>query len=112
MGKRRPVPTPDGHQQCYRCLAMKSLADFEPSRERAVGVAASCRPCLTRYRAERAEVRQIVAESLARMDAAQYRSNGAIQPPLKRLLPHEWKTAEYFRGVDAVRRRQRLQRGE
>ena len=110
MGKRRAVPTPDGHQQCHRCLAMKPLADFEPSLERAVGVAASCRPCLTSYRAERAEVRQIIAESIARMDAAQSRFNGVIRPPLERLLPHELETDDYFRRVDAARRRERLQR--
>lgn len=110
MGKRRAVPTPHGHQQCHQCLAMKPLADFESSRTRAIGVAASCRPCLTRYRAERAEVRQAIAESIARMDAAQSRSNVSIQPPLERLLPQELETDDYFRRVDAARRRERLQR--
>lgn len=111
MGKRRAVPTPDGHQQCHRCLAMKPLADFTSSRRRANGIEASCRPCLNGRRRERAEVARIVAESIARMDAAaESRSNGAIQPPLERLLPHELETDEYFWRVDAARRRERLQR--
>lgn len=69
MGKRRPVPTPPGHQQCHQCLAMKPHADYEPCDYRAVGIKATCRPCLVADRAAAAEVRRIQAEGYQRQCA-------------------------------------------
>lgn len=111
MGKRRPVPTPAGHQQCHGCLVIKPLEDFEPSRDRACGIAARCRPCLKEFREDRVACREIVEQSAARIYELQYRSTPAIGPPLEPRLPSITKTAEHFRAIDAIRRRQRLQRG-
>lgn len=112
MGKRRPVPTLEGHQQCHQCLAIKPYADFDPSRDRACGIKSRCRPCLRAFREEREGVRMIVEESAARIDAFQYAPT--IVPDYKPLLSpipeSERKTGEYFRGIDAMRRRKRLQR--
>lgn len=111
MGKRRPVPTPEGHQQCHQCLVVQPCENFEPSRDRACGIAARCRPCLAAFRADRAAFRQVIEESAARMIARE----GAPQivpdyePP--KLIPEsQRKTDDYFRRIDAQRRRMRLQR--
>lgn len=112
MGKRKPVPTPEGHQQCHQCLVVQPWENFEPSRDRACGIAARCRPCLAAFREDRAAFRQIIEESVARMIARE----GAPQivpdyvPPTEPIPESERKTDDYFRRIDAQRRHMRLQR--
>jgi len=69
MGKRKPVPTPEGHQQCHQCLAIKPHADFEPCDWRPVGIKATCRPCLVSDREVAAYLRRIHAEGYLRQCA-------------------------------------------
>ncbi len=111
MGKRRPVPTPEGHQQCHQCLAIKPHADFEPCRWRVIGIKATCRPCLQEAREDREGVARAIEESVARIDAKQYAPT--IDPNYVPPLPvpeADRKTDEYFRRVDAGRRQHRLRR--
>ena len=110
MGKRRPVPTPAGHQQCHQCLAMKPVGDFEPCRHRPCGIKATCRPCLSALREDREGLRQVIAESVARMETRE-RAPTIVpdyQPPLSPIPEQDRKTDEYFRQLDAQRRRARL----
>lgn len=112
MPRYRDIPAPEGMQHCPRCRTDKPLADFEPAPKRACGRSQQCHDCLASEREERAAVRQISKESAARMLEIQYRPTPEPIPatPPERLFPSEFKTAEYFRQVDATRRRQRLQR--
>lgn len=110
MGAYKRVPAPEGHRHCPRCRTVKPLADFEPSRHRASAITESCHACLTAARKERAAIEQITQESAARMLEIQYRPTPMPKTPLKRPLRTEVRSDEYFREVDAVRRRQRLQR--
>lgn len=112
MGKRRPVPTAAGHQQCHQCLIIQPHENFEPSRDRACGIAARCRPCLAAFREDRAAIRQILEESVAGIDALQYAPTPAPtdRPPLRPIPEAQRKTDGYFLRVDALRRRLRLQR--
>lgn len=87
MGKRRPVPTPAGHQQCHQCLVIKPHATFEPCNYRPVGIKATCRPCLMADRRAAALVREMQAEAYRRQCAA-----GTGRPPsaaLEALLASE-----------------------
>lgn len=112
MGKRRPVPTPPGHQQCHQCLVIKPFADFEPSRDRPCGIKSRCRPCLHEYREDREGMRRAIEESVARIDARQYAPtiDPDYRPPLSPIPEAKRKTDEHFRRIDAQRRRMRLQR--
>lgn len=112
MGKRKAVPTPEGHQQCHQCLVVQTCENFEPSRDRACGIAARCRPCLAAFREDRAAIRRIIEESAARIGAFQYAPTPAQadRPPLRPVPEAERKTDDYFLRVDALRRRMRLQR--
>lgn len=109
---RRPVPTPEGHQQCYQCRAVKPYADFEPSEDRVCGIKSRCRPCLLAYREDREGLRRAIEESVARIDARQYAPTPApaYRPPLGPIPEAERKTDEFFRRLDFSRRRMRLQR--
>jgi hypothetical protein len=89
---------------------VKPLADFEPSRSRVCGISESCHSCLTSAREERAAVELIIEESAERMLEIQYRPTPMPETPLERPLRTEVRTDEYFRQVDATRRRRRLQR--
>lgn len=66
MGKRRPVPTPPGHQQCHQCLVIKPHADFEPCDYRPAGIKATCRPCLTADRLAAAYLKRMLDEGYRR----------------------------------------------
>lgn len=112
MGKRRPVPTPEGHQQCHKCLAIKPHVDFESCDWRPIGIKATCRPCLQEAREDREGVARAIEESVARIDARQYAPTLASEykPPSRPIPEAERKTAEYFLRLDAARRRLRLQR--
>lgn len=108
MGKRRPVQTPEGHQQCHQCRVIKPHADFEPCNWRPAGIKATCRPCLEADREAAAEARAI----LEGLEAIQYAPTPATdyKPRLEPIPEAYRKTDEYFRRVDAVRRQARLRR--
>lgn len=108
MAFYNPVPAPDGFRHCPRCQTVKPLADFEPTRHWACGITQSCHLCLVAGREERADVRQIVEEAAARMQEIQFRSTPATSTPRRRAEPSERLTDEYFRSLDAARRRKRL----
>ncbi|QCB56314.1 hypothetical protein E5675_19015 [Sphingopyxis sp. PAMC25046] len=75
MGKRRPVPTPEGHQQCHQCLAMKPVSAFEPCDYRPAGIKATCRPCLVADREAASYVQRM-------QDAAYWRERADGPSPM------------------------------
>ncbi len=105
MAKRGNLPTPDGRQQCRECQIVKPIADFEPARHRACGITAGCRKCLAREREVLAILKAAHDEWTERHYAPTIVPDYQPEP-----IPEEdRRTAEYFRGVDAARRRERLQ---
>lgn len=86
MGKRRPVPTPDGHQQCHQCLVIKPHAAFEPCDYRPAGIKATCRPCLTADREAAAYVKRMLDVGYHRQCAE---GSSAPAAPLEALLASE-----------------------
>lgn len=108
MGKRRPVPTPAGHQQCHQCLVTKPHADFEPCDYRPAGIKATCRPCLVADREVAAGLRQWHDDISER----QYAPTVVLdyEAPTKPVPEPERKSEEHFRRIDAHIRRMRLRR--
>lgn len=100
------MTVPKGHQRCRQCGDIAPIEAFEAVNWRACGRAASCRPCLAATRDDRAQIKQIIADFVARMDAP--RPQPEYKPPSGLIPPHERLTVRDFRNIDASRRRKRL----
>lgn len=105
-GGMSAAPVPPGHQRCRQCGDTPPLEAFEKVYWRACGRAASCRPCMAASRDDRPQIKQIIADFVARMDAP--RPEPKYRPPSGPIPPNKRLTAKDFRNIDACRRRKRL----
>lgn len=104
------MTVPKGHQRCRQCGDVAPIEAFEAVNWRACGRAASCRPCMAAARDDREQIKQIIADFVARMDAP--RPLPEYKPPSGPIPPQNRRTAEDFRRVDACRRQMRMALGK